>query len=205
MEISLTAGKCTLFPVSAEASKNLRVEKSPGPTPFRSGPKGFPVGAQFCGSDRGEGGLVDHGIGHLDLRNKISALLTTTACTIVSAKNILNIGINRCAISQIEYCRNFIFKRNFPLHKLFERGCELGLWRLSATTSQPRSLLSMARLNIAKSRVRPSICSLVRIDRRLADPEVEGATCRSGRHCACGLACRLRQAHCRRYREVGAR
>src|ERR1700748_1125784 len=25
------------------------------------------------------------------------------------------------AIAQIEYCRNFIFKRNFPIHKLFER------------------------------------------------------------------------------------
>src|ERR1700726_412424 len=36
------------------------------------------------------------------------------------------------AISQIEYCRNFIFKRNFPIHKLFERGCELGLWRRTA-------------------------------------------------------------------------
>src|SRR6516165_9050688 len=36
------------------------------------------------------------------------------------------------AISQTEYCRNFIFKRNFPIHKLFERGCELGLWRLTA-------------------------------------------------------------------------
>ena len=29
------------------------------------------------------------------------------------------------AIAQIEYCRNFIFKRNFPIHKLFERSCEL--------------------------------------------------------------------------------
>jgi hypothetical protein len=36
------------------------------------------------------------------------------------------------AISQIEYCRNFIFKRNFPIYRLFERGCELGLWRLTA-------------------------------------------------------------------------
>ena len=34
------------------------------------------------------------------------------------------------AISQIEYCRNFIFKRHFPIHKIFERSCELGLWRL---------------------------------------------------------------------------
>ncbi len=36
------------------------------------------------------------------------------------------------AISQIEYCRNFIFRRHFPIHKLFERSCELGLWRLIA-------------------------------------------------------------------------
>lgn len=36
------------------------------------------------------------------------------------------------AIAQIEYCRNFIFKRHFPIHKIFERGCELGLWRLTA-------------------------------------------------------------------------
>ncbi len=33
-----------------------------------------------------------------------------------------------------------------------------------ATTSQPRSLLSIARLNIARSRTRPSIWSFVRID-----------------------------------------
>jgi hypothetical protein len=36
------------------------------------------------------------------------------------------------AMAQVEYCRNFIFKRNFPIHKLFERSCELGLWRLTA-------------------------------------------------------------------------
>src|SRR3974390_981962 len=35
------------------------------------------------------------------------------------------------AIGQIEYCRNFIFKRNFPIHKIFERSCEIGLWRLT--------------------------------------------------------------------------
>src|SRR3974377_2391613 len=35
---------------------------------------------------------------------------------------------------------------------------------LSVTTSQPRSLLSIARLNIARSRVLPSNCSLLRID-----------------------------------------
>jgi hypothetical protein len=36
------------------------------------------------------------------------------------------------AIAQIEYCRNFIFKRHFPIHKIFDRSCELGLWRLTA-------------------------------------------------------------------------
>ena len=44
-------------------------------------------------------------------------------------------AMNLCrfyAVSQIEYCRNFIFKRNFPIHKIFERGCEIGLWRMTA-------------------------------------------------------------------------
>jgi hypothetical protein len=36
------------------------------------------------------------------------------------------------AVAQIEYCRNFIFKRHFPIHKIFERSCEIGLWRLTA-------------------------------------------------------------------------
>jgi hypothetical protein len=29
-------------------------------------------------------------------------------------------------------CRDFIFKRHFPIHKIFERSCEIGLWRLTA-------------------------------------------------------------------------
>ena len=36
------------------------------------------------------------------------------------------------AVSQVEYCRNFIFRRHFPIHKIFERSCELGLWRITA-------------------------------------------------------------------------
>jgi hypothetical protein len=36
------------------------------------------------------------------------------------------------AITQIEYCRNFIFKRHFPIHKIFERSCEIGLWLMTA-------------------------------------------------------------------------
>ena len=30
------------------------------------------------------------------------------------------------AVNQVEYCRNFIFKRHFPIHKIFERSCEIG-------------------------------------------------------------------------------
>ena len=36
------------------------------------------------------------------------------------------------AISQIEYSSNYVFKRHLPIHKLFNRSCELGLWRLTA-------------------------------------------------------------------------
>ncbi|HUQ93210.1 MAG TPA: hypothetical protein VM120_16120, partial [Bryobacteraceae bacterium] len=50
-----------------------------------------------------------------------------------SAKEREQLNLSRFyAIAQIEYCRNFIFKRHFPIHKIFERGCELGLWRLTA-------------------------------------------------------------------------
>jgi hypothetical protein len=36
------------------------------------------------------------------------------------------------AISQIEHCRNFIFKRHFPMHNIFARSCEIGPGRLTA-------------------------------------------------------------------------
>jgi hypothetical protein len=36
------------------------------------------------------------------------------------------------AVNQIEYCRNFVFRRHFPIHRIFERSCEMGLWRLTA-------------------------------------------------------------------------
>jgi hypothetical protein len=50
-----------------------------------------------------------------------------------SAKERKQVKLSRSyAISQVEYCFNFVFKRNFPIHKLFERSCELGLWRLTA-------------------------------------------------------------------------
>jgi hypothetical protein len=41
----------------------------------------------------------------------------------VKERNRLNLS-RFYAIAQIEYCRNFIFKRNFPIRKLFERSCD---------------------------------------------------------------------------------
>jgi hypothetical protein len=50
-----------------------------------------------------------------------------------SEKDRTTINLNRgYSINQIEYCRNFIFKRHFPIHKIFEPSCEMGLFRLSA-------------------------------------------------------------------------
>ena len=50
-----------------------------------------------------------------------------------SKKERSQISLSRFyAIAQIEYCRNFIFKRHFPIHKIFERSCEIGLWRMTA-------------------------------------------------------------------------
>ncbi|MGZ5473100.1 MAG: hypothetical protein ACXW31_05090 [Thermoanaerobaculia bacterium] len=34
------------------------------------------------------------------------------------------------SVQQVEYCRNLIFRRNAPIHKLFERSCDIGLLRL---------------------------------------------------------------------------
>jgi len=36
------------------------------------------------------------------------------------------------SLNQVEYCRNFIFRRHFPIHQIFERSCELGVFRLTA-------------------------------------------------------------------------
>ncbi len=36
------------------------------------------------------------------------------------------------SLNQVEFCRNFVFRRHFPIHKIFERSCELGVFRLSA-------------------------------------------------------------------------
>lgn len=42
-------------------------------------------------------------------------------------------GLHRMyALSQVEYCRNFIFKRTWPIRSIFRRCCELGSYLLSA-------------------------------------------------------------------------
>jgi hypothetical protein len=37
----------------------------------------------------------------------------------------------RYSLQQVEYCRNLVFRRNFPIHKLFERSCDIGLLRMT--------------------------------------------------------------------------
>ena len=50
-----------------------------------------------------------------------------------SKKERARVKLNRdYSINQVEYCRNFIFKRNAPIHKIFERSCEMGLLNLTA-------------------------------------------------------------------------
>ncbi len=50
-----------------------------------------------------------------------------------SGKDRKAVNLNRkYSLNQIEYCRNFIFKRHFPIHKVFEHSCEMGLFRLAA-------------------------------------------------------------------------
>jgi hypothetical protein len=52
-----------------------------------------------------------------------------------SAKDRQAINLHReYSIQQVEYCRNVIFRRHFPIHRLFARSCDLGLFRLTADT-----------------------------------------------------------------------
>ena len=38
------------------------------------------------------------------------------------------------SLQQVDYARNFIFRRNFPSHKIFQRSAELGVFGLTADT-----------------------------------------------------------------------
>jgi hypothetical protein len=49
-----------------------------------------------------------------------------------SKRERLGINLSRFyALAQVEYCRNFIFKHRFPIRKIFERSCDMGLWRMT--------------------------------------------------------------------------
>jgi hypothetical protein len=49
-----------------------------------------------------------------------------------SSKDRAAINLRRhYSLQQVEYCRNLIFRRNLPIHKLFERSCDIGLFRLT--------------------------------------------------------------------------
>src|SRR5438128_3016198 len=50
-----------------------------------------------------------------------------------TAERLACAGLHRVyAGMQIEYCRNFIFKRHWPIGSIFQRSCELGLYLLTA-------------------------------------------------------------------------
>jgi hypothetical protein len=50
-----------------------------------------------------------------------------------SKKDRTAINLRRAySLNQVEYCRNFIFRRHFPIHKIFERSGALGVFRLTA-------------------------------------------------------------------------
>jgi hypothetical protein len=51
---------------------------------------------------------------------------------IVLSPDIIGKQLNHWAIQQVEYCQNFIFKRHFPIHQLYERSCDIGRMRLTA-------------------------------------------------------------------------
>jgi hypothetical protein len=50
-----------------------------------------------------------------------------------SKKDRAAIALRRAySLNQVEYCRNFVFRRSCPVHRIFERACELGVFRLTA-------------------------------------------------------------------------
>ena len=58
---------------------------------------------------------------------------TLVLCPKFSQKDRAAINLSRdYSLNQVEYCRNFLFRRNSPIHKLFERSAKLGVFRLTA-------------------------------------------------------------------------
>ena len=63
--------------------------------------------------------------------NDALVMLGAARYSVPKDRQAINLG-RHYSLQQVEYCRNMIFRRNFPIHKLFERSCDLGLLRLSA-------------------------------------------------------------------------
>ena len=59
------------------------------------------------------------------------------------------------SLNQVEYCRNFIFRRHFPIHKIFERSCELSLFRLTA--DQITQLFGLRKLKRIRGKLQSQI------------------------------------------------
>src|SRR5246500_217345 len=98
------------------------------------------------------------------------------------------------AIAQIEYCRNFIFKRNFPIHKLFERSCELGLWRLTGDKSPTNSPTSASKRDWTISM--PSASVSKPSPTALPASRRNGSMSTSTFHCCSASLCRSPSARC---------
>src|SRR6516164_5335001 len=81
-----------------------------------------------------------------------------------SQKDRAAINLSRhYSLQQVEYCRNFVFHRNFPTHKLFERSCDLGtvspLGRQALANvrlSPPQATAWPTHHGVGKGRTRPS-------------------------------------------------
>ena len=78
------------------------------------------------------------------------------------------------SIQQVEYCRNLIFRRNSPIHKLYERSCDIGLLRMIPDKITqifgfrlPQKAPGQAADRTGESRARPSRLPGVRQERRL--------------------------------------
>ncbi len=98
------------------------------------------------------------------------------------------------ALSQVEFCRNFIFKRHFPIHKIFERGCDLGLWRLTANrisemfgVRQSKKLAGKLAAGPPSNSTRPSSPPLISLPAATASTS-SATTCESSRGMACSSA-----------------
>ncbi|PYV33304.1 MAG: hypothetical protein DMG09_22590 [Acidobacteria bacterium] len=56
-----------------------------------------------------------------------------------SKKDRTHINLRRdYSLNQVEYCRNFMFRRQFAIHKIFKRSCELGVFSAHSPETSSR-------------------------------------------------------------------